>query len=142
VLPTSHTREQLTNKIFNSPASQVEQAILQQQPLTNTTLAALTADLATLLGINKTAAMALLGVSPSRKTRNPNLDADILDRALMALNLFARVASIIGEEAARAWLQKPKRALDGATPLELLPTRLGLSRLDGLLTALEDGAYL
>jgi uncharacterized protein (DUF2384 family) len=142
MLPVSHSRESLTAQVFNSSISQVEQAILHDQPLTATTLSELTADLALVFAIGKSQALVLLGVSASRKTRNATLSADILDRALMAVDCFARVARILGPAAAQAWFATPKRALDGARPLDLLPTRLGLSRLHEMLTALEDGAYL
>ncbi len=136
------TRNQIALKIFHLPFKTVEQAVLQNKPISNITLPKLTEELAAILGIGKTATIGLLGISVSRQSRNTVLNTDILDRASSYISVFARVSSVLGETTARAWLQKPKRGLGGALPIDLLQTRLGLSQLEDMLSALEDGAYL
>jgi putative toxin-antitoxin system antitoxin component (TIGR02293 family) len=138
------TRDDLAEKVFNTPYHSVERAVLENTPITETTLGELTDDLAEILGIGKTQTVGLLGVSASTKSRSAktSVDPDVLDRAIMTIDVFARVATILGTDSARAWFDEPKRALGGARPLDLLKTRVGMKRLDEVLTALEDGAYL
>lgn len=136
------TREIIVQEVFNLSAKALEQAILEQTVIGHTSLDALASELAELLGIGKVEAVGLLGVSLARKTRNPNVNVDILDRAYATIEVFARVANVLGEVAARRWFQEPKKAFDGARPFELLQTRVGLNRLGQVLSALEDGAYL
>jgi putative toxin-antitoxin system antitoxin component (TIGR02293 family) len=45
------------------------------------------------------------------------------------------------EEAARAWLSKPARALDGETPLEHAETEAGAREVENLIGRLEHGVY-
>jgi uncharacterized protein (DUF2384 family) len=99
-------------------------------------------NLSKLLGIGKGEALRVLGVSRARKSRNPTMNAALLDRAYSALDLYARVATLIGVEHTPVWFRGPKEALDGARPLDLLETRVGLAKLAGMVTALEDGAFL
>ena len=142
MLSFSKTRDNIAMRVFNASSSTVEQAILENQTIPETSLNELTSDLAALLGIGKTETVGLLGVSLSRKTRNPTVNVDILDRTFVMIEMFARVSSILGEDAARHWFLNPKRAFDGVRPMDLLRTRVGLNRLSEVLTALEDGAYL
>jgi hypothetical protein len=39
-------------------------------------------------------------------------------------------------------VQNAKRALEGVRPIGLLERRVGLAKLAGMVTALEEGAYL
>ena len=139
-----HTRDELAERVFNTPYQRVERAILENTAIGDTTLKELTHDLAEVFGIGKAQTIGLLGVSAAKVSRaaRGNVEVEVLDRAASAIVVFARVATVLGPEAAPAWFEEPKRALDGARPLELLSSRVGLKRLDQVLTALEDGAYL
>ena len=50
--------------------------------------------------------------------------------------------SLIGTEPTPGWFRTPKKALDGARPIDLLETRVGVAKLTGMVGALEDGAFL
>jgi putative toxin-antitoxin system antitoxin component (TIGR02293 family) len=45
------------------------------------------------------------------------------------------------EDAARAWLRKPARALDGETPLDHAGTEAGAREVESLIGRLEHGVY-
>jgi uncharacterized protein (DUF2384 family) len=136
------TRQQTFNRVLGATPEAVESAVLHRELVGEASLEAVLANLADLLGVNKLEALRVLGVSRSRKSRNPKMDVGLLDRAYSALDVYARVASLIGGEHAPQWFKTPKRALDGARPIDLLETRVGLAKLTEMVTALEDGAYL
>ena len=46
-----------------------------------------------------------------------------------------------GEAAARDWLAKPARALDGETPIEHADTEAGAREVENLIGRLEHGVY-
>lgn len=136
------TRLQVFGRVLSVNPEAVESAVLAHKLVGETSLDAVLGNLATLLGVGKLEALRVLGVSRSRKSRNPNMDVDLLDRAYSALDAYARVASLISREQAGEWFRTPKEALDGATPIDLLETRVGLRKLTSMVTALEDGSYL
>lgn len=136
------TRARAFEQVLGAAPEAVERAVIHRELVGEPSLEVVLANLATLLGVGKLEALRILGVSRSRKSRNPKMDVELLDRAYAALNLYARVASILGTEQAPPWFKTPKRALAGARPIDLLETRVGLAKLAGMVTALEDGAYL
>lgn len=140
--PFAQTREDLFEQVLNAAPDDVADAVLRQTIIGESSVEQVLARLADLLGVNKTEALAVLGISRSRKSKNPAMNVELLDRTYSALTLFARVASVLGQEGARTWFASPKVGLDGAKPVELLSTRVGVGKLQAMLTALEDGTFL
>ncbi|MBI4517437.1 MAG: DUF2384 domain-containing protein [Deltaproteobacteria bacterium] len=78
-----------------------------------------------------------------RRQSGQRLDAGHSDRLLRFARLF-RLATELhdgDEEAARAWLRKPARALDGETPLDRAETEAGAREVENLIGRLEHGVY-
>jgi len=71
------------------------------------------------------------------------LDAGRSDRLLRFARLFRLAVELHdgNEEAARAWLRKPARALDGKTPLDHADTEAGAREVENLIGRLEHGVY-
>jgi uncharacterized protein (DUF2384 family) len=91
---------------------------------------------------NKVEAVVLLGISSAHEISKITVTVDVLDRAYVTIEVFARVANSLGEGRVHRWFQEPKKVLEGARPFDVLQTRVGLDRLRQVLTALEDGAFL
>lgn len=136
------TREALFEQVLDTTPNEVAEAVLRQTVVGESSLEQVLTRLASLLGISKSEALAVLGISRSRKSKNPDMSVELLDRTYSALTLFARVASVLGQDGAQAWFGNPKAALDGTRPIDLLATRVGVSKLQNMLTALEDGTFL
>lgn len=81
-------------------------------------------------------------LSRRRRSRQP-LDAGRGDRLLRFARLFRLAAELHGgdEAAARDWLRKPARALDGETPLDHADTEAGAREVESLIGRLEHGVY-
>ncbi len=140
--PFTSTREALFEQVLDTTPNEVIEAVLKQTVVGEPSLEQVLTRLASLLGVSKTDALVVLGISRSRKSKNPDMSVELLDRTYSALTLFARVASILGQEEAKVWFGSPKRMLDGAKPVDLLATRVGVGKLENMLTALEDGTFL
>ncbi len=88
-----------------------------------------------------------IGVSTATLSRRRHsgqpLDAGRSDRLLRFARLFRLAAELHdGDEvAARAWLNKPARALDGETPLDHADTEAGAREVEQLIGRLEHGVY-
>ena len=136
------TRLQVFGHVLSASPETVEKAVLAHKTVGETSLDAVLGNLASLLGVGKLEALRVLGVSRSRKSRNPDMDVELLDRAYSALDAYARVASSVGREQAAGWFRTSKKALGGTRPIDLLETRVGLRKLTSMVTALEDGSYL
>jgi uncharacterized protein (DUF2384 family) len=134
-------REAFTQVLGVTP-DRVENAVLHNQLVGEPSLDAVLENFAKLLEVGKLEALGVLGVSRSRKSRNPMMNVELLDRVYSALDIYARIATLIGTKHAPEWFQTPKQALDGARPIDLLATRIGLHKLTNMVTALEDGSYL
>lgn len=98
--------------------------------------------LSLLFGIRKVETAQLMGVSESTVSRRTKPSTDVLDRALTASTIYADVAAVLGPQDARVWFGQPNPALDGRRPIELLRTRTGEKQLEGVITALLNGAFL
>lgn len=138
----NEVRRQTFDRILGAPPDAVEQAVLHNETVGEGSLDAVVDRLAALLGVSRGDALGVLGVSRARKSRNPAMSAALLDRLYSALDLYARVASLIGTEPTPGWFRTPKAALGGARPIDLLETRVGVAVLSRTLSALEDGAFL
>ena len=136
------TKHETFEAVLGVAPNLIETAILNQQTAGESSLDEVLAKLADLFGVKKRDALTILGISRSRKSKNPTMNVVLLDRTYSALEVFSRITRILGREAAKQWIRTPKEALDGATPLAMLETRVGLRKLQDMLTALEDGAYL
>lgn len=67
---------------------------------------------------------------------------DESDRLYRFANVLAKATEVLGSaEKARHWLHQPNRALNLATPLNLLSTTAGTARVETLLGRLEYGVY-
>jgi putative toxin-antitoxin system antitoxin component (TIGR02293 family) len=100
-----------------------------------------------LLGLTVEDLAAKIGISIAtlsrRRQRGQRLDAGRSDRLLRFARLF-RLAAVLydgDEEAARDWLRKPARALDGETPLDHADTEVGAREVENLIGRLEHGVY-
>lgn len=90
-----------------------------------------------------------IGISPatlSRRRREPDggrLDPEHSDRLMRYARLYWQAVQLLdgNEESARAWLKRPARALDGATPLDFADTEVGGREVETLITRLEHGVY-
>ena len=140
--PFAQTRADIFARVLEASPARVADAVLDRATVGEASVGRVQERLAELLGISKTEALGILGISRSRKSKNPAMNVELLDRTYSALTLFARVASVLGQEGAREWFAGPKAALDGAKPVDLLATRVGIDRLRDMLTALEDGTFL
>lgn len=93
-------------------------------------------DLATRIGIS-------IATLSRRRRTGEALDPGHSDRLLRYARLF-RIATELyngDEEAARTWLRKPARALDGETPLDHADTEIGAREVEDLIGRLEHGVY-
>ena len=100
-----------------------------------------------LLGLTAENLAGRIGISIAtlsrRRHSSRRLDAGHSDRVLRFARLF-RLATELhdgDEEAARAWLRKPARALDGETPLDHAATEAGAREVEQLIGRLEHGVY-
>jgi putative toxin-antitoxin system antitoxin component (TIGR02293 family) len=78
-----------------------------------------------------------------RRQSSQRLDTGRSDRVLRLARLFRLAAELYDgdQEAARGWLNKPARALDGETPLEHAGTEVGAREVENLIGRLEHGVY-
>jgi len=86
--------------------------------------------------------LSIATLSRRRQSGEP-LDAALSDRLLRFARLF-RLATALhdgDEDAAREWLAKPARALDGETPLDRADTETGAREVENLIGRLEHGVY-
>jgi putative toxin-antitoxin system antitoxin component (TIGR02293 family) len=100
-----------------------------------------------LLGLTVENLAARVGISVATLSRrrhgSQRLDPSHSDRVLRFARLF-RLATELhdgDEEAARTWLHKPARALDGETPLDHAATEAGGREVEQLIGRLEHGVY-
>ncbi len=136
------TRLEAFDQVLGATPDAVEHAVLRHEIVGEPSLDTVLSNLAGLLGVSKGDTLGVLGVSRARKSRNPTMNVALLDRAYSALDLYARVTSLIGTEHTPGWFRTPKEALYGVRPVDLLETRVGVARLTAMVTALEDGAFL
>jgi len=100
-----------------------------------------------LLGLPVEALAAKVGISIatlSRRRRSDQpLDAGHGDRVVRFARLFRLAVGLHDgdEQAAREWLRRPARALDGAAPLEHADTEAGAREVEALIGRVEHGVY-
>lgn len=93
-------------------------------------------------GLARKIGISIATLSRRRQSRRP-LDVGHGDRLLRLARLFQLATALHDgdEEAARAWLRKPARALDGETPLDHADTEVGAREVENLIGRLEHGVY-
>lgn len=81
-------------------------------------------------------------LSRRRQSGQP-LDANHSDRVLRFARLFRLATELYDgdEDAARVWLSKSARGLDGETPLDHAETEAGAREVEDLIGRLEHGVY-
>jgi len=130
------------DQVLGEHARTVEDAVIANEVVGEASLNAVAERLADLFQVSKGDVIKVLGVSRTKISRNPSMDVEILDRAGSALKLYSRLAAMVGPDSAARWLSKPNKHLGGRRPIDLMSTHLGGERVDELVTALEDGAFL
>lgn len=77
-----------------------------------------------------------------KERANKPLALETADRLVRLVRLVARATEAIGDGAkARAWLQRPNRALGGRAPLDLLDSDPGARAVERVLGRIEHGVY-
>ena len=97
----------------------------------------------TAAGLADRIGVSIATLSRRRKSRQ-RLDPGHGDRVFRFARLF-RLATELhdgDQEAAREWLRKPARALDGETPLDHAVTEVGAHEVESLIGRLEHGVYV
>jgi len=75
-----------------------------------------------------------------RRKRRARFPADESDRLVRVARIAALAEDVLGRrDKAGRWLQKPNRALGGATPLERLDTELGARQVEHILGRIAHG---
>lgn len=141
-MDVARVEDTLFRQVLGERSRTVEDAVIAHELVGETSLDVVTERLAGLLDASKGDTLKVLGVSRTKVSRNPRMDVRILDRAGSTLKVFARLTAMVGEDAAARWLNKPNPHLGHKRPLELLASRLGHERVEEMVTALEDGAFL
>jgi putative toxin-antitoxin system antitoxin component (TIGR02293 family) len=77
-----------------------------------------------------------------RRVGNELLTVEETDKALRLKRIAAQAERVFGEPAkAYRWLRKPKRALNGETPLNFLASETGARKVEGMLHRIEHGMF-
>ena len=77
-----------------------------------------------------------------RRARNELLTVEETDKALRLKRIAVHAERVFGEPAkAYRWLRKPKRALDGVTPVAFLQTEQGARTVEQMLYRIEHGIF-
>jgi len=77
-----------------------------------------------------------------RKAANEPLTIEETDKALRLERIAEQAERVFGEPAkAHRWLRKPKRALQGVTPVAYLATEAGARVVEEMLGRIEHGIF-
>ena len=77
-----------------------------------------------------------------RRTDDELLTVEETDKALRLKRIAVQAERVFGEPAkAHRWLRKPKRALNGETPLAFLASEAGARKVEGMLHRIEYGMF-
>lgn len=94
------------------------------------------------LGLSKKQLAEVVSIPVRTLLRRRRLLTHESDRVLRIGVLFQRCLEVMGDaEASRQWLQSPKRAFSGRTPLEMARTEIGAREVECLLGQLEHGVF-
>jgi putative toxin-antitoxin system antitoxin component (TIGR02293 family) len=77
-----------------------------------------------------------------RKAANEPLTVEETDKALRLERIAVQAERVFGDvEKARRWLRKPKRELNGQTPLAYLASEVGARAVEEMLFRVEHGIF-
>ena len=77
-----------------------------------------------------------------RKAANERLTVEETDKALRLARIAMQAARVFGDaDKAHRWLRKPKRALQGETPLAYLASEAGARVVEEMLHRIEHGIF-
>ena len=77
-----------------------------------------------------------------RRAEGSLLTVEESDKALRLKRIALHAERVFGDPAkAHRWLRKPKRALNGATPLAFLASEEGARKVDEMLIRIEHGMF-
>lgn len=77
-----------------------------------------------------------------RKQANEALPAPASERLVRLAELYARAEEVIGHaDLAKQWMQTPRSAFDGKSPLEMASSELGAREVEDLLGRVEHGVF-
>lgn len=78
-----------------------------------------------------------------RRKKDGRLQADESDRLVRLGQIVAKAIQLFegDQDAAKAWLHRPARALGGATPLKFSQTYMGAQEVEDLIERLEEGVF-
>ncbi len=122
--------------VLGAGASAIEKAVIDRRTTGETDIVKVVERMADLFKTTKHDTYMVLCITSSKVSRRSAMNVEILDRAGAALKLYARVATIIGEEDAADWLKRSNPHLEGKRPLDLLVSSLGRQRLASMITSL------
>jgi putative toxin-antitoxin system antitoxin component (TIGR02293 family) len=94
-----------------------------------------------LLGLTRAELADALDVSPRTLDRRP-LQHKELDRLSVLEQIGRRACEVVPEDRVAGWFSRPKAALDGDAPKELLRTETGRRIVEAYLERLIDGTVL
>ncbi len=77
----------------------------------------------------------------ARRKKEGRFQTDESERLWRLVRLFGRAETLLGGAEARRWMQTPKRALAGKTPLQFADTEPGAQEVRDLLGRLEHGVF-
>lgn len=140
-LPIEEAGAALVARVTGMPSEEVEAVLLGAAPVPEHASARRVVSwTASMLGIPRSEAAKVLGVSQSRLRRHGLPTVDMLDRVLTLCEVWAPMARLIGGDAAAVWLVEPHPGLDGAAPASCLGTGYGQRRVRESLAAAFAGA--
>ena len=71
------------------------------------------------------------------------LEESTLSLSKYRLRIIARAVEVFGDESeAKQWLNEPKQALQGETPLQALGNELGVEQVNIMLEQIEHGIFV
>ncbi|HEX9997334.1 MAG TPA: antitoxin Xre/MbcA/ParS toxin-binding domain-containing protein [Abditibacterium sp.] len=97
-------------------------------------------------GISKPQIASTIVLKPStmaRRKKSGYLSADQSERLVRLAKVSESAVSLFEGDVAKAreWMEKPRSALGGKTPLEMTATELGAREVENLILRLEDGTF-
>ena len=97
-------------------------------------------------GVSREALAGAIGVSlrtvQRRGEAGANLDAVSSERLVRLADLYARAATVVGDDdLARQWMQTPRAVFGDKTPFELAGSELGAREVEDLLLRVEHGVF-
>ena len=100
------------------------------------------ANLQKALGVSQKEVAEIVAIPLRTLNRRTVLEQAESDRVVRLGVLFQRALEVMGDGLnARRWLQSPKQAFGGQTPLEVARTEIGARRVEDLLGQLAHGVF-